>query len=165
MADRLGFVGLGVIGSRMARRLLDVDGQLTVQTRTEAHLRPLAEAGARVAATPAAVARSSDVVFSCLLNSAVIERVYLGEDGLLSAARAGHTFVEHGTFSPGLARRIAAAARERGAAFLDAPVTGGPEGASAGTLVVMVGGPLEALEPIRGALGACAHAVIHVGPS
>jgi 3-hydroxyisobutyrate dehydrogenase-like beta-hydroxyacid dehydrogenase len=163
--ERVGFIGLGAMGRPMARRLLAAGAPLVVQTRTAAHAHETARAGAEVVATPAAVAARCDVVCSCLLDSHAVRQVYLGPAGLLSAARPGQVLLEHGTFDPALARELGAAARSVGAAFLDAPVTGGPEGAAAGRLVTMVGGDPDALERARAVLDAYSHDVVHVGES
>jgi 3-hydroxyisobutyrate dehydrogenase-like beta-hydroxyacid dehydrogenase len=165
MPERVGFVGLGTMGRPMAGRLLAAGTPLVVQTRTEAHAHEPARAGAEVVATPAAVAARCDVVCSCLLDSDAVRHVYLGPAGLLGAARPGHLFVEHGTFDPAVARELAEAARGVGAAFLDAPVTGGPEGAAAGRLVAMVGGDADALARARPLLDAYSREVVHVGGS
>jgi len=101
-----GFVGLGIMGSRMARRLCTEGYRLLVYTRTEGHLRPLLDAGAEALPTPAAVAARCPVLLSCLLNTEVVDQMYLGENGLLSAATSGQVLAEHGTFSPRLARRL-----------------------------------------------------------
>jgi 3-hydroxyisobutyrate dehydrogenase-like beta-hydroxyacid dehydrogenase len=165
VAEAVGFVGLGTMGGRMAARLLAAGHPVVAHTRTPAHGRPLAALGAELVASPAAVAERCDVVLGCLLDSAVVEHVHLGPSGLLSVARRGQVFAEHGTFAPALARRLAAVAAERGATFLDAPVTGGPEGAAAGSLVCMVGGEAAAVERAAPAVGAFAREVVRVGPS
>lgn len=102
-------------------------------------------------------------MLSCLTDDAAVRAVYLGPAGLLAAALPGQVFVEHGTFAPALAREIAVAARQRRAIFLDAPVSGGPEGAAAGTLVVMVGGPRAELERVEGLLRAYAAQIEWIG--
>lgn len=165
MADALGYVGLGVMGAPMARRLCEAGHRLVVQTRTQAHMRPLLDIGAQGAATPAAVADRCGIVFSCLRNSDVIRSVYLGADGLMSAPRPGHVFVEHGTFSPALAQELSRRAAEAGALFIDAPVTGGPDGAHDGTLVIMAGGPAETVDSIRDLLACYSQRVVHIGAS
>jgi 3-hydroxyisobutyrate dehydrogenase-like beta-hydroxyacid dehydrogenase len=161
----VGFVGLGALGGRMARRILDAGYDVVVHNRTPARAEALGRAGARVAGTPAEVAEAADIVCGCLLDGAAVEEVYLGERGLISAARRGQVFVEHGTFAPALAREVAERLAERGAAFLDAPVTGGPEGADAGTLTIMVGGPADALARAGGVLALYAGSLIHIGPA
>jgi 3-hydroxyisobutyrate dehydrogenase-like beta-hydroxyacid dehydrogenase len=147
----------------MASRLLEKAGALVVQTRTAAHGAAVAALGAELAETPAGVAARCRVVLSCLLDSDVVEHVYLGPAGLLESPRPGQVFVEHGTFDPRLARRLGAAAAERGARFLDAPVTGGPEGAEAGALVCMVGGDEDAFVAIEPLVRAYSREVVRIG--
>jgi 3-hydroxyisobutyrate dehydrogenase-like beta-hydroxyacid dehydrogenase len=149
----------------MARRILESGHRLVVYNRTAARTEALRRAGARIAATPAEVAERADLVFGCLLDGAAVEQVYAGEDGLIGASRPGQVFVEHGTFAPALARDLAARLAERGAAFLDAPVTGGPDGADAGTLTAMVGGAAGALDQAGGVLKSYAGRVLHIGAS
>jgi 3-hydroxyisobutyrate dehydrogenase-like beta-hydroxyacid dehydrogenase len=128
------------MGGPMARRLLAAGVDLTVQTRTASHAQGLIAAGARVVESPAELAAGVDVLLACLLDDEVIEAVWLGQAGILEGARPGQVLVEHGTFDPALAQRISRGASEIGASFLDVPVTGGPEGAEKGELVLMAGG-------------------------
>lgn len=160
---RIGFIGLGAMGSRMATRLLDAGFDLTVHNRTRTRETELTWRGARRASSPAELALTSDVIIGCLLDDAAIDQVYRGEDGLIGAARAGQVFLEHATFSPVLARDIEVALAKHDAAFLDAPVSGGPEGAATGTLTVMVGGSQQTLLQVSDVLGAYATRVVHVG--
>ncbi len=136
----VGFIGLGRMGRPMARHLLAAGFPLTVHNRSRAAVAELAAAGARPATTPAAVSHASDVVLTCLPTTASVEEVYFGPNGLSEAARPGQILVDHSTVSPTTSRQCAEAARRRGADFLDAPVSGGPAGAEAGTLTIMVGG-------------------------
>ena len=136
---------------------------LVVQTRTAEHGSALAAQGAEQVFTPLEVASRCPIVFSCLLDNEVVEHVYLGPDGLLESPRSGQIFVEHGTFDPSLARRLAAVAAERDARFLDAPITGGAEGAEAGALVCMTGGDLEAFTVVEPLLRAHSRDVVRVG--
>jgi 3-hydroxyisobutyrate dehydrogenase-like beta-hydroxyacid dehydrogenase len=161
----IGFVGLGAMGSRMAARLLDAGHQVVVYNRTVERAAPLERLGAQVARTPAEVAQRSDVVLGCLLDGAAIEHLYNGAEGLVASSRPGQIFVEHGTFAPALARDLAGLVEQRGAAFLDAPVTGGPEAAASGQLTVMVGGSDGAVIGAEEILRAYAAMVVHIGPS
>jgi 3-hydroxyisobutyrate dehydrogenase-like beta-hydroxyacid dehydrogenase len=163
-ARRLGFVGLGAMGSRMAERLLDGGFDLTVHNRTRTRESTLTGRGASSAASPADLAATSDIVIGCLLDDAAIEEVYRGDAGLISAARPGQIFIEHATFSPTLARDVARALAKHDAVFLDAPVSGGPEGAAAGTLTVMVGGSQEGSAGVLHVLQTYASRIVHVGP-
>jgi 3-hydroxyisobutyrate dehydrogenase-like beta-hydroxyacid dehydrogenase len=162
---RIGLVGAGVMGLPMAEHLLREGYPLSVWARTPAKVASLVASGASSAATPAKLAAESDVIVGCLLDEHAIEQVYLGADGLFASVRAGHLLVEHGTFAPRVARRLSALADERGAGFLDIPVTGGPHGARAGTLTGIAGGRAEHLAAARPFLEAYCAQVVHIGPS
>jgi 3-hydroxyisobutyrate dehydrogenase-like beta-hydroxyacid dehydrogenase len=163
MSGAIGFLGLGTMGRRMAVRLVRGDTQVVVWSRTSDHTRLLADLGATVVDSPSEIVGRCAFVFSCLLDTAVVEAVYAGRQGLLASARPRQVFVEHGTFDPVLARRLAALASARDAAFLDAPVSGGPEGADEGALVAMVGGDEAALDRARPLIGRYAQEVLRVG--
>ena len=165
MSGPVGFVGLGQMGRPMAQRLLEAGHEVVVWNRTRAIAEALEEGAASVAQSPLEVGERCDLVLSCLLDSHAVADVYGRHDGLLAAGRKGQVFVEHGTFSPHVAVDIAARAATRGASFLDAPVSGGPEGAAAGRLVVMVGGEVSALESAGPVIEAYASNVVHVGPT
>jgi 3-hydroxyisobutyrate dehydrogenase-like beta-hydroxyacid dehydrogenase len=111
------------------------------------------------------VAEYSDVVLACLPNVAASLGVFLGPDGLIASGRAGQVFADHSTVDPATSRRIYAAARERGIDFLDAPISGGPEGAKAATLSILVGGGASAFERARQVFAALGKTVVHLGPS
>ena len=161
----VGFVGLGLMGRPMVKRLLGAGHDLVVWNRTRSVADGFDDDAVRVAKTPAEVSERCDIVMSCLLDSGVIADVYGRGDGLLASARAGQVFVEHGTFAPGVAEDLAVQASAHGANFLDAPVSGGPDGAAAGRLVVMVGGSALALETARPVIEAFAAKIVHVGPT
>ena len=143
MQTRIGFAGLGLMGSRMARQYLDKGFPLTVWNRTPEKCAPLAAAGARVARTPRELAEASDVVVTCVADPNAVGRIVFAEDGVRGAARPGFRYIETSTISPGLARRVAEVLRSRGAEMLEAPVTGSKLGAEKGTLVLMTGGRRE----------------------
>ncbi len=164
-AARIGFIGLGAMGARMAARLLDAGFHLTVHNRTRTREAELIGRGAASASSPAHVAATADVVVGCLLDDNAIEQVYRSDDGLVSAARPGQVFIEHATFSPALARDLERELAKRDAVFLDAPVSGGPEGAAAGTLAVMVGGKPQGLAEVLDVVQAYSSRVVHVGPA
>jgi 3-hydroxyisobutyrate dehydrogenase-like beta-hydroxyacid dehydrogenase len=165
MSESVGFVGLGAMGTLMASHLLRAGNELTVYNRTRAREETVIAQGAVSAPELAAVTENATAVFSCLTDGAAVESVYLGQDGLLSRARSGQVFVEHGTYAPSIARKVAQEARRHGAEFLDAPITGGPEGAKQGTLTAMVGGDKAAQEKIAPILGAYCPRIEHVGGS
>ena len=153
---KIGFVGLGVMGSSMARNLMAAGHELTVYTRTRSKAEHVVESGARWAAGPAAVAASSEIVITIVGFPQDVEEVYFGDDGVLGSVAPGSLLIDMTTSSPALAERIAREATERGAAALDAPVSGGDVGAREGTLSIMVGGAKEAFErakPILEILG------------
>jgi 3-hydroxyisobutyrate dehydrogenase-like beta-hydroxyacid dehydrogenase len=157
---RIGFTGAGAMGAPMVRNLLAAGHEVTVWGRSPARLEPLLAAGATLADDLADVA-SQDVVLGCLLDGAAIEEVYLG--GLLPHARPGQLFADHGTYAPQVAQRVAAAFAERGAYYLDAPVSGGPMGAEAGTLVCAVGGDAAGVDLLRPVAGAYTKRIAHLG--
>lgn len=164
MAERLGFIGLGNIGSPMAQRLLAAGHALGVFNRTAAKADALVEAGASQAASVAALASEVDVLFLCLSDTAAVEQVVFGTGGIASAARPGLLVVDLSTIHPLRTRELAARLREEtGAGWVDAPVSGGPGGARAGTLAVMAGGTPEDVERARPLLMAFAGRVTHMG--
>jgi 3-hydroxyisobutyrate dehydrogenase len=163
MSTRIGFAGVGLMGSRMARNLLEKGFPLTVWNRTVARCEPLWTAGAGVAHSPRELAEASDVVVACLSDPAAVERVMFAEDGILGAARPGFRYVETSTISPALARRVAEALRAKGADALEAPMTGSRDGAEKGTLLFMTGGSPELREELAPVLMAMGRHAIHCG--
>jgi 3-hydroxyisobutyrate dehydrogenase len=166
MGERLGFIGLGNIGMPMAQRLLAAGHELTVFNRTAAKAAPLVEAGARRADDIAGLVRAAGVVFLCLSDTAAVEEVVFGTGGISSAATSSLLVVDLSTIHPLRTRELAARLRdETGAGWVDAPVSGGPAGARAGTLAVMAGGRPEDVERARPLLMAFAGRVTHMGPA
>lgn len=157
----MGFIGLGVMGAPLARRLRAAGYPLIVHDRDPAAVRPFARAGAAVAPSPRAVADAAHVVCVSLPRPAVVEAVALGPDGIVHG-RAARTFVDLSTTGAAVEREVAAALARRGIDTVDAPVSGGAEGAAAGTLAVMVAGPARAVARVRGLLG-CFGTVFVVG--
>lgn len=158
---RVGMIGLGRMGAPMAARLLDAGFPLTLWARRPASLDALVARGAAVADSPAALAASADCVLTCLPRPADVEAVAAA---LLEGARPGALLVEMSTIDPETSRRVAASAGARGVDYLDAPVSGGIEGAARGALTIMVGGDARALgrcRPVLAVLGARIH---HMGP-
>lgn len=149
MTERLGFLGMGVMGAPMARNLLRAGYPVVVWNRTRARAEALAPDGAAVAATPAEVARRADIVLACLFDAAAVEQVVTGPDGLLEGIGAGQVFVDMTTGSPPVSERLAERLAGRGADMLDAPVSGGDVGAVEGTLSIMAGGRPEVFERCR----------------
>ena len=160
----LGFVGLGNMGYLMALNLVKAGHELTVYNRSPEAVQKLVEAGATAAGSVAEVARAGQIVFTSLPTPAAVESVYLGEDGLIEGARSGQLFIDLSSISPVLAKEMASRSAEKGAAVLDAPVSGGVTGAKAATLAVMVGGDPEAFRRAEPILKAIGNNVFHVGP-
>jgi 3-hydroxyisobutyrate dehydrogenase-like beta-hydroxyacid dehydrogenase len=162
---QLGFIGLGKMGRPMTRNLLEAGYQVVIHNRSREVVDELSQKGATPATAPDQVAEAADVVFTCLPTPESVEDVYFGDHGLIGAARAGQVLVDCSTVGPDLSRRQAAATSERGAWFLDAPVSGGPAGAEGGTLTIMIGGDGGALEKARPAFEVLGANIHHVGPS
>ena len=149
MTERIGFIGLGIMGRGMAANILKAGFSLAVWNRTQERAEELAGAGASVAATPAALAAASDIIITCVSDTPDVEAVILGEDGVIHGAQPGSLVIDMSTISPAATRRIASALAEKNVAMLDAPISGGSEGAARGTLSIMVGG---AAEDVKGEL-------------
>jgi 3-hydroxyisobutyrate dehydrogenase-like beta-hydroxyacid dehydrogenase len=162
---RLGFIGLGAMGSRMARRLLAAGYDLTVYDRARERARPLEQGGAKLAPTPKQVAAMADVVLSSLTDDAAVEAVMFRPDGALAGARPGTIFIEMSTVSPRASRRLHDAATTRALFALDAPVSGSTPQAEQGELVIVVGGEEEVFRKGRPILGVLGTKVIHMGPA
>ncbi|TMA97314.1 MAG: NAD(P)-dependent oxidoreductase [Deltaproteobacteria bacterium] len=153
---RVGIIGLGIMGAPMARNLLRAGHPLTVHTRTRARAAGLLADGAAWADSPAALAAAVDAVVTMLPDTPAVEAVMAGPDGVLAGARAGLLAIDMSTIDPAAARALAERASETGVALLDAPVSGGEQGAIAGTLSIMVGGAAAAFDragPLFAALG------------
>lgn len=159
----LGFIGLGIMGQGMARNLLKHGHPITVWNRTPAKADALVAEGARWAESPAAVAAGSDIIFTCVSDTPDVEAVLVGEHGVIHGARPGSLVVDMSTISPAATRAIGAKLAERGVAMLDAPVSGGSEGAARGTLSIMVGGAAEHVERARPYFEAMGKTITHVG--
>jgi 3-hydroxyisobutyrate dehydrogenase-like beta-hydroxyacid dehydrogenase len=163
-AERIGFLGLGIMGSRMAANIAGAGYALNVWTHTPGKARRWAEEhGARAAETPAEVAGSSDIVVSMVVDGAQVSSVLLGEGGVIEAAHEKLLCVDMSTISPGDTRRIGSTLAERGVAMLDAPVTGSSPRAQAGTLTIMAGGEAEDFARAKPLLETMGTLVVHVG--
>ncbi|MFU1796284.1 NAD(P)-dependent oxidoreductase [Paenibacillus azoreducens] len=160
---KIGFIGLGTMGAPMAANLLQKGYDVTVYNRTAAKCEPLVAAGATAAATPREAASGRDVVITMVSNDDSIREVFYGEDGILKSLEADMTVIDSSTISPGLVKELAVSIRERGARFLDAPVTGSKPAAIDGTLVFMVGGEASVLEGVSDIFDTLGKKVIHMG--
>ena len=153
---KVGFIGLGKMGRPMTQQLLKAGFEVTVHNRSRGVVDEVAREGATPASSPAEVAQAADFVLTCLPSPATVEDVYLGDEGIAAGGRPGQVWIDHSTVSPGTNERCAAAASAKEAAFLDAPVSGGPAGAQGGTLTIMVGGEAATFEkalPLFEAMG------------
>jgi 2-hydroxy-3-oxopropionate reductase len=165
MPERIGFVGLGIMGKPMAQNLMQVGYDLVVHNRSRGKVDELVAEGAEGAGSPREVAESSDVVFTMLPGPPEVREVITGEEGLLEGAREGSLLVDMSTSSPVLARELARTAQEKGVRMLDAPVSGGDVGAIEGSLSIMVGGGEEDFERARPLFEIMGKTVVHVGES
>jgi 3-hydroxyisobutyrate dehydrogenase len=161
---QVGFIGLGRMGFPMARNLIRAGHTVVAHNRSRAAVERLQALGARSAATAAEVAGAVDIVVSCLLTPEQVEAVYLGPEGAINGARAGQVFIDTSTIYPATSRKIGAALAAQGVSFLDAPISGGPQGAENGTLSVMVGGEAATLEKVRPLLEVFGKNIFHMGP-
>jgi 3-hydroxyisobutyrate dehydrogenase len=160
------FLGLGVMGHPMAGHLARAGHRVTVYNRTAAKAQQwVQEHGCRAAPTPREAARDADIVFACVGNDDDLRSVVLGPDGAYAGMRRGAVFVDHTTASAAVARELSAAGRERGLAFIDAPVSGGNLGAINGALTVMCGGDAAAFATIQPVAMAYSKAVTLLGES
>ncbi|HUP34041.1 MAG TPA: NAD(P)-dependent oxidoreductase [Candidatus Limnocylindria bacterium] len=163
MTTTLGFVGLGAMGGRMARRLLDAGYTVCGYNRTAAKAADLVRAGMTLAASPRDVAERAGAVFTMVTDDAALEAVTQPPDGLLAGWRRDTILIEMSTVSPAVIERLAGAVAARGGALLDAPVSGSPATLDAGQLSFMVGGDRAVLERVRPYLEAVGPTITHVG--
>ena len=161
---RVAFLGLGIMGSGMARRLLSAGARLTVFNRSAERAEPLATAGATVADSPRAAVTDADIVFSMVADDAASRALWDGGDGALAGVRRGAVLVESSTVTVGRIGELAEAAARAGCELVDAPVTGSKAQAAAGELVFLVGASDETLARIRPALSAMGKTIVHLGP-
>jgi 2-hydroxy-3-oxopropionate reductase len=163
MNDRVGFVGLGIMGRPMALNLKRAGYTLFVHARRADSMKPLAAAGAVACASPAEVARQADVVFTMVADTPDVEQVVLGQNGLIEGVRSGSAVVDMSTISPSATRDMAERLRGKGAEMLDAPVSGGEAGAIDGVLSIMVGGADATFERVLPLLEVMGRNIVHVG--
>src|SRR4051812_39769254 len=162
---KLAFIGTGIMGGAMAGHLLGGGNSLVVNSRTKAKAEELVARGAKWANSPKEAASAADFVFVCVNDTPDVEKVILGKDGVIEAARAGMIVIDHSTISPSATRNMAAALKARGAAMLDAPVSGGDVGAKNATLSIMVGGDESAFQKALPLLSQMGKTIVHCGPS
>jgi 2-hydroxy-3-oxopropionate reductase len=165
MTTTVAFVGLGIMGGPMAVNLVRAGFDVVGYNRSPEKVRRFQEHGGRGAASLAEAVRDADVVVTMVPDSPDVEALAQGEEGIYTTARPGTLHVDMSTIRPDVARRLAAAGRERGLRVLDAPVSGGEQGAVEGTLSVMVGGEAADVADARPVLEAVGRTVVHVGPA
>ncbi len=161
---KVGFVGLGTMGGPMAARLLDAGHDVAVHNRTRSREAPLVERGARAADDPAAAAEGAEVVLVMVSDTPDVAAVVFGPRGVADGIAAGALLVDMSTIAPAATRAFADRLAERGARWLDAPVSGGSEGAQRGTLSIMVGGDPDDLARVRPLLASLGSTITHLGP-
>ena len=163
-SESVGFIGLGIMGSRQAANLARAGHALTVFNRTRERAEAwAAEHGGHVAASPREVAERADVVITMVVDGPQVEAMLLGPDGAVDGARPGTLFVDMSTIAPATARELARTLAERGHAFVDAPVTGSSPKAEAGTLTIMCGGAQADVERARPLFEAMGEKIVHAG--
>jgi len=163
MTEKIGFIGLGIMGGGMAHNLLKAGFDVTVWNRTAVRMEPLIAAGAKAGSSPADVAAQSDVILVCVSDTPDVEAVILGADGVIAGAKAGSLVVDHSTISPTATKAIAATLAAKGVQMLDAPISGGSEGAAKGTLSIMVGGDAAQFARALPVFQAMGKTITHVG--
>lgn len=160
----IGFLGLGIMGHSMAQNLLAAGHEVTVWNRTPSRADDLVTAGAIRAETPAEVARHNDIVMICVSDTPDVEAVVFGPDGVADGMSPGLLIIDHSTISPVATTEFAQRVNAKGGSWLDAPISGGAEGARKGTLSIMIGGDGADIERARGYLDAVGSTITHVGP-
>ena len=163
-AARIGFAGLGTMGQAMAANLARAGFRLAVWNRSPGRSGPLVELGAREAPSPARLAAESDAVVICVRDTPDVDEILFGADGIAGGARPDLLVIDCSTISPAATRSFAARLAEHGVRFVDAPVSGGSEGAQQGTLSIMVGGDVADVERARPILEAMGKTITHMGP-
>ncbi len=162
---KVAFIGMGTMGTAMALNILKAGHAVTVHNRTREREEPVAQAGARRAASPMEAAQGAEIIVTCVSDTPDAEAVILGADGVIQGAPAGAIVVEMSTISPSATRRIAAELGKKGISMLDAPVSGGSEGAQKGTLSIMVGGEAKDVQNAMPVLSAMGKSITLVGPT
>lgn len=163
MTERIGFIGLGIMGKPMSQHLLNAGYVLTVYDIVPAAMEELVARGAQAASSPKQVAEQSDVIITMLPDSPQVEEVVFGKNGVLEGLRPGSLFIDMSTIMPSVARKVTEAIRAKGGESLDAPVSGGQVGAQNATLSIMVGGSAAAFERAKPIFEKMGKNIVHVG--
>ena len=161
--ERMGFIGLGIMGKPMARNLLKAGYPLTVYNRSDGPVEELVAAGAVAAASPQAVAAEADIIVTIVTDTPDVRQVLLGENGAIHAIEQDSVVIDMSTISPTATREMASIIQEKGASMLDAPVSGGEGGAIAGTLSIMVGGEEVVFKRCLPVFETLGENIVHVG--
>jgi len=161
--QKIGFIGLGIMGNSMCLNLLKAGFPVTAWNRTRAKMQAVLKAGAQAAETPRQVAENSDIIITIVSDSPDVREVILGANGVIEGAKPGCVVIDMSTISPAVTRDIAAELGKKGVAMLDAPVSGGDTGARNATLAIMVGGDKAVLERCMPVFMAMGKTVTHVG--
>lgn len=162
---RIGFIGIGLMGLPLCQRLLAAGFTLTTWNRNAGKCEPLISAGAQTAASPADVARISDIVFLCVSDTSAVEQVMFADHGIYAGLRADQIVIDLSSIDPAATREFAQRVNARGAHWVDAPVSGGVVGAEAGTLVIMAGGDASIIDQVRPVLAPLSQRVTRMGPN
>ena len=162
---KVAFIGMGTMGAAMALNIIKAGHEITVHNRSRVKEEPVAKAGARRAGSPKEASRDAEIIITCVSDTPDVEGVVLGENGVIHGAQPGAIVIDMSTISPSATRRIAAELAKKGIRMLDAPVSGGSEGAQKGTLTIMVGGSAEDVAQAMPVLSAMGKSITHVGPS
>lgn len=163
--EKLGYIGLGTMGMPMALNLLKAGCDLTVWGRTPEKLQPALDEGATLADSPKVIAEACDIVFLCVYDTAAVEDVVFGANGIIEGGGAGKLLVDHSSIHPESTREFAARLKdETGMDWVDCPVSGGKFGAQKGTLVMMAGGEDSHVERLRPVVTATSQRITHMGP-
>ncbi|MDQ7024137.1 MAG: NAD(P)-dependent oxidoreductase [Anaerolineae bacterium] len=163
MSEKVGFVGIGIMGRGMSANLLKAGFDVVVWNRTKSKTDALVEQGATVAESPSAVAAQCDMIIVCVSDTPDVEAVILGENGIIQGVKAGALVIDCSTISPHATREIADKLNAKGVKMLDAPISGGSEGAANGTLSIMVGGDAVQFERAQAIFAAMGKTITHVG--
>lgn len=165
MKERIGFIGLGIMGQGMSRNLLNAGFSVRAWNRTSSKVDELVKDGATIASSPADVAAECDIVVICVSDTPDVQQIILGEDGVLKGAIPGSLVVDCSTISPQVTKELANKLREKNVGMLDAPISGGSEGAANGTLSIMVGGSDSDFQRALPVFDAMGKSITHVGES
>jgi len=163
MTEKIGFIGLGIMGRGMTRNLLKAGFDVTVWNRTTSRMDELGAEGAKTAQSPADLAAQCDILITCVSDTPDVEAVILGENGVIHGIKSGALVIDMSTISPQATREIAAQLAQKGAEMLDAPISGGSEGAAKGTLSIMVGGAAAQVERAMPIFQAMGKTITHIG--